>query len=257
MITEIEKKEIDKKYFPNGFPYKVKTFDPYSYSNSKRLVEPFESLQEYEATVKSVRHSNGLRFFYFIKGLNEADFINEINNQYLNYTLENTENSKHWLSLTYDLVLKGFSIVGKIEDINLRGAFIKWYTITFNDLQTEATEITTKTSTVDKPKAKDYKDTIPDFNLNEFNEITYNLFNYLIGNYQKKGNVKYLNIYKYLKNINKDSYAFNFTQKTYKEYIYKKYEVKLTTFNTANFEFDDKEKPILSGFEQAFRDIKP
>jgi hypothetical protein len=157
MITEIEKKEIDKKYFPNGFPYEVKTFDPYSYSNSKRLVEPFESLQEYEATVKSVRHSNALRFFYFIKGLNEADFINEINNQYLNYTLENTENSKHWLSLTYDLVLKGFSIAGKIEDTNLRGAFIKWYKITFNDLQTEATEITTTTSTVDKPKAKDYK----------------------------------------------------------------------------------------------------
>jgi hypothetical protein len=123
--------------------------------------------------------------------------------------------------------------------------------------KTEATGITAITSTFEKPKAKDYKNIISDFNLNEFNEITFNLFNYLIVNYNKKGKVKYLNIFRYLKEINKDSYAFNFTQKTYKEYIYKKYEVELTTFNTANFEFDDKEKPILSGFEQAFRDIKP
>jgi hypothetical protein len=103
----------------------------------------------------------------------------------------------------------------------------------------------------------DLNNTNSDFNLNEFNEVTYNLFIYLIGNYQKKGKVKYVNIYRFLKNINKVNYAFNFTQKTYKEYIYKNFEVELTTFNTANFEFDDKEKPILSGFEQAFRNIKP
>ena len=156
MITEIEKKEIDKKYFPNGFPYKVKTFDAYSYSNSKRLEEPFENLQEYEAVVKSVRHSNGLRFFYFIKGLNENDFIKEINNQYLNYAIENTENSKHWLSLTYDLVLKGFSIAGAIDDINLRGAFIKWYNITLNELEpkNDAPELNNNTA---PKKVKDYK----------------------------------------------------------------------------------------------------
>jgi hypothetical protein len=156
MITEIEKKEIDKKYFPNGFPYKVKTFDTYSYSNSKRLEEPFENLQEYEAVVKSVRHSNGLRFFYFIKGLNENDFIKEINNQYLNYAIENTENSKHWLSLTYDLVLKGFSIAGAIDDINLRGAFIKWYNITLNELEpkNDAPELNNNTA---PKKVKDYK----------------------------------------------------------------------------------------------------
>lgn len=126
-ISDAQKKEIDKKYFPNGFFYKVKTFDFIIYSNSKRFDEPFESLQEYEKAVKNLRHRNALSFFHFIKNMNEADFIKEINNQYLDYTLENTENAEYWLKLTYDLVLKGFSVAGKIEDINLRGAFINWY----------------------------------------------------------------------------------------------------------------------------------
>lgn len=126
-ISDAQKREIDKKYFPNGFPYVITTFKPESYSNSKRFYKPFESLQEYEKVVKSLRHRNGLSFFHFIKNMNEADFIKEINNQYLDYTLENTENAEYWLKLTYDLVLKGFSVAGKIEDVNLRGAFINWH----------------------------------------------------------------------------------------------------------------------------------
>lgn len=92
-----------------------------------------------------------------------------------------------------------------------------------------------------------------DFDLNQWNEVTYKLFIYLIENYTKRGKVKFLNIYKYLKSINKDVYAFNFTQDKYKEFILKKHQVKLTTFNTANYEYKEKEIPILKGFEQAFR----
>ena len=36
--------------------------------------------------------------------MNETDFIKEINNQFLNYALENSQHSELWLSLTYDLV---------------------------------------------------------------------------------------------------------------------------------------------------------
>ena len=132
-ITELQKNEIDKKYFPNGFFYTIKTFDPTSYSNSKRFNEPFENITDYERAVKIVRHSNALRFFHTIKTMNEVDFINEINSQYLNYTLENIENSQLWLSLTYDLVLKGFS-VGKIEDVKIRSVFIEWYNFKVSEL---------------------------------------------------------------------------------------------------------------------------
>lgn len=128
-ITDLQKNEINKKYFPNGFFYIVKTFNPTSYLNSKRFKEPFENIIDYEKAVKSVRHSNALRFYWHIKTMNKADFINEINSQYLNYTLENIENAELWLSLTYDLVLKGFSVAGKIEDLNIRSVFIDWYNL--------------------------------------------------------------------------------------------------------------------------------
>jgi len=126
MITDLQKNEIDKKYFPNGYFYQTRNFNPKS--RERGLNEPFESLESYDSSVKSLRHSNALKFFLTIKKIaNEIDFIKEINNQYLNYCLENYDNAKLWLSLTYDLVLKGFSVSGKIEDINLRGAFIRWY----------------------------------------------------------------------------------------------------------------------------------
>jgi hypothetical protein len=132
MITENQKIEIDKKHFPNGFFYKTKNFD--EQKQSQRLNEPFESLELYDARVKNLRHSNALYFFYNIKSMNEGDFITEISNQYLNYTVENTENAGLWLSLTYDLVLKGFTVSGKIEDINLIGAFIDWYNSRIKEL---------------------------------------------------------------------------------------------------------------------------
>lgn len=132
MITENQKNEIDNKYLPNGFFYVVKTFDVAK--KTKRLNEPFESVELYEVAVKNVRHSNALYFFYKLKQLNEIDFIKEINNQYLNYILENEKNAGLWLSLTYDLVLKGFSVAGKIENITSRGLFIEWYDVRIAEL---------------------------------------------------------------------------------------------------------------------------
>lgn len=134
MITELEKKEIDKKYFPNGFYYKMKNFDTTSWANSKKYDEPFESVEEYESSVKALRIKNAFCFYQRIKDLNVNDFIKEINNQYLDYTIENKKNAKLWLSLTYDLVLKGVGITGFIEDVSLRGSFIEWYNLKVKEL---------------------------------------------------------------------------------------------------------------------------
>lgn len=95
------------------------------------------------------------------------------------------------------------------------------------------------------------------FNPNHFNSDCYNLFNYLVANYQKKEKVKYSNIYKFLKKIDNNNYIFNFTESTYREYLFKEYQINLTTFNTANFKFDDVEKPILKNLEQDFRNPSP
>ena len=170
-ITELQKKEIDKKYFPNGFLYTVKTFNTQSYSNSKRCDEPFETLQEYERTVKRIRRTNALRFFSHLKNMNETDFIKEINHQFLDYTLENSKHSELWLSSTYDLVLKGFYIGGKIENINLRGAFIEWHKLKVSEL----------TKQPQQQEIKEPKGVIHKISVNNFKELYFvNLDRYLI-----------------------------------------------------------------------------
>jgi hypothetical protein len=91
------------------------------------------------------------------------------------------------------------------------------------------------------------------FNHNNLNKKTHRLFTYLVENYDKKGNVKFINIFKFLKNADKSIYAFNFTESSYREYILKLKDVKITKFSTAAFAYEDKELPILNAFEEAFR----
>lgn len=94
----------------------------------------------------------------------------------------------------------------------------------------------------------------PKFNRNRWNEKCFNLFNYLIENYEKKGKIKFINIFYFLKNdVDKSSYPFAFTIKQYKVFIASKYDVKLIKFKTAEYDFKDKEVPILNAFEANFR----
>lgn len=164
-ITENQKKEIDLKYFPNGYFWNTKNFDPTS--REKRLNDDFETVEEYEARIKGLRHNNALSFYYHIKNMNKVDFINEINSQYLNNTLENEDNAELWLSLTYDLVLKGFSVAGKIEDVNLRGAFIEWHKLRISELKNQPQQ-----TEADKKVKKEFKDFFnTDVNIEIINNI--------------------------------------------------------------------------------------
>lgn len=102
-------------------------------------------------------------------------------------------------------------------------------------------------------KAKEIKEK-PDFNRNNWNEKCFELFNYLIENYEKEGNIKFINIFYFLrKKVDKEIYAFAFTIDQYKNFIKSKYNIKLSTFRTAEFDFEDKEIPKLNGFESDFR----
>lgn len=102
-------------------------------------------------------------------------------------------------------------------------------------------------------KAKEIKDK-PDFNRNHWNEKCFELFNYLIENYEKEGNIKFINIFYFLrKKVDKEIYVFDFTINQYKNFIKSKYNIILTTFRTAEFDFEDKEIPKLNSFESDFR----
>lgn len=91
------------------------------------------------------------------------------------------------------------------------------------------------------------------FSRNHWNKNAFNLFNYLDDNYEKKGKIKYINIFKFLKNADKKRYAFNFTEDTFRAFIFNLKELKITKFATAEFAYYDKELPILNSFEELFR----
>lgn len=91
------------------------------------------------------------------------------------------------------------------------------------------------------------------FNRNNLNKNAHELFTYLDENYEKNGNIKFINIFKFLKKVDKRTYAFNFTEEKYRNYIFDLNGVKITNFSTATFGYDDKEFPILNALEEDFR----
>jgi hypothetical protein len=184
----------------------------------------------------------------------------ELNNYFNNLSYSEATDFLKWLELDLLNKWKRNQIINT-QPTNIRqNGFLKSMQVNFNQKieylenwlkekktlqQPEAIETAnTETGTLKENKA---------LNRNDWSEKTFNLFNYLIENYETKGKVKYANIFKFLNNIDKTNYAFNFTEKKYKAYILDKYGVKITTFTTANFKYPDIEQPILNQFEQEFR----
>lgn len=91
------------------------------------------------------------------------------------------------------------------------------------------------------------------FNRNNINKNANALFTYLDENYEKKGKVKYINIFKFLKKVDNRMYAFNFTEAKYREFIYNLKSIKITKFATAAYAYEDKELPTLNDLEETFR----
>jgi hypothetical protein len=90
------------------------------------------------------------------------------------------------------------------------------------------------------------------FNPNFFNQKAYNLFLYLVDNYEKKGKVKFINIFYFLKNeVKKDLYTFNFIQEKYTYYILNNYQMEIKKYAIPeNF---DVEKNVLNSLESDFK----
>jgi len=95
------------------------------------------------------------------------------------------------------------------------------------------------------------------FNPNHFNKDCYDLFLYLVENYEKKGKIKYINIFEFMKkSIDKNKYSFRFTQETYRIFIKDKYDIDIINYKVAQFKYYDEEKPALNSFEQQFSQTK-
>src|SRR5690606_5093161 len=99
-----------------------------------------------------------------------------------------------------------------VDDLNI---FIDTITPLIENKSTKIKEPQQEAKT-DAPPKKEY-------NSSQFNEHTYKLFCHIVDEYKNEAIVKYINIWYYLKrNIDKTKYKnilFNFTQKTYKEFV--------------------------------------
>ena len=91
------------------------------------------------------------------------------------------------------------------------------------------------------------------FNPNQFNQKTNDLFLYLIDNYDKNGKIKFINIFEFMKkDIDKSKYVFRFTQETYKNHIFKNYNTEIKKFAIAEYIYKESEKPLLNSFVDLF-----
>lgn len=95
----------------------------------------------------------------------------------------------------------------------------------------------------------------PIFNPNYLNEQGSNLFSYLIENYEKKGKIKYINIWHFMKEVHKEesSIIFNYTQSKYIELIKELFKIEIKKFQKAG-SFKEKEVPILREIANNFFD---
>jgi hypothetical protein len=151
----------------------------------------------------------------------------------------------------------------KYNSINDKIDFVKKHDYTLLDIS----EIAIRSNLILNWITAAYPETIPDslkssnnssstkpsFNPNNFNLHCYELFEYLVENYEKEGKIKYINIFYFLnKEINSEKVVFNFTQLDYMSFILKTYNIAIKKFAKAEFKFDEDEVPILNQLYQNF-----
>ncbi|WP_229316266.1 hypothetical protein [Flavobacterium ammoniigenes] len=117
--------------------------------------------------------------------------------------------------------------------------------------------------TLNRSNTETYTDIEPSFNVdtseksernpNHFNRECYNLFLYLVENYNKRDKIKFINIFYYLTYyVDEKIYFFKFTQEKYKEFILNKFSVEPKSFKKNVFD-NSSEMYTLSSHEQDFR----
>ena len=113
---------------------------------------------------------------------------------------------------------------------------------------------------IEKTPQPDISESNKQFDKNHFNKFTFELFEYLVNKYTKKGNIKFINIWYFLKRDRPKelNIKFNFTQDEFKEFIRKrtKNEIVIKKFAKSEFKYDETELPILNDLTSDFTQIR-
>lgn len=112
------------------------------------------------------------------------------------------------------------------------------------------------TSAEEKTDTEQLGSYVVEYNKNHWNKNCYDLFMYLMGNYEMAGKIKYINVWYFLRrDADKKLYTFNLKQKNYKEFIRANYSIEIKKFSKAEFDYDV-QKGIMNAHEDDFRRLK-
>lgn len=112
------------------------------------------------------------------------------------------------------------------------------------------------TSAEEKTDTEQLGSYVVEYNKNHWNKNCYELFMYLMGNYEMAGKIKYINVWYFLRrDADKKLYTFNLKQKNYKEFIRANYSIEIKKFAKAEFDYDV-QKGIMHAHEDDFRRLK-
>lgn len=243
------------------------------YCNGKTIdfkkANEIENIESYISKVNELQnqklipvHWNQNRTYYGVDHIKERYF--ELKRKQIDFEYKNDINLSDWLASKYGTEYIEHPRLDKLSDLNQFNSnserekgtrtfdtnrlllLSKIYLNTLN-----GTLKTNLTKPIQQPTEKQAQ-SITKFNPNHFNQKGYDLFLYLVEHYDKKGKVKYINIFKFMKkSINKDKYVFKFTQEKYTAFILSNYNIELKQYRTADG-FNDNEKPSLNSHEQQF-----
>lgn len=254
-LIKAKAKELDVCNFENGPNYSFNGVETEMHNlkesfKNEDLVEIFKHKNQY-IEYRTTTHKNFLSLGFFF------DDLDEITKSIFDFFKENEQNEFETFekkTIEINSIVEAFSSPEKMNtkfvfatplnktDYKILNDRYKNYLVNKQPQQPEHEAI--DTTPTEKIKL---------FDANHFNNDCYKLFNYLVDNYKKKGKIKFINIYYFLKDeVNKQKYSFNFIQDDYTIFIKTDYQVEIKKYQKAEFDFVE-QKRILNAHEEQFR----
>ncbi|MEC5165155.1 hypothetical protein RCH18_000880 [Flavobacterium sp. PL11] len=230
-LNDFAKKEID------NLINKIDACLDLEKSYRKLPIEDCNYKYEYEGK-GCVSGNGGIKFILVVKG----SFLKSDNKTFD----EKEPNFKYINAFNIGLLVLRLRDIKSLFEIDIKQPELEAMEPIRKDLRdTKATE-----SAISEPQQPNRNNN--KFDPNHFNQKGYDLFLYLVENYEKKGKIKFINIFEFMKkSIDKKKYAFKFTQEKYTAFIFLNYKIEIKKYAVADgYEYD--EIPFLNSHEQQF-----
>jgi hypothetical protein len=144
----------------------------------------------------------------------------------------------------YILKMKLYKNESKKNDIQICEAYINYLNNKIIEPQEQPEAV----------KLGEVKTEHPKYDPNLWNNDCFELFKYLYDCYYKTTNRQLTNVWFYLKDSGSSKYILKATKDQYKDFIFNKYQIKITNFDKAQAKWEDKEYTTINDHRINFED---